>query len=175
MEPGQLTITVAQISDAVLITQLGITTFWETFADQNSKEDMDKYVADEMNIGKLTAEIADTGNTFLLAYYNDTPIGYAKLRSGKIPEQLSDRNPMELERLYVLAEYHNRKVGATLMEYCITLARNCGHDVLWLGVWEHNYRALQFYERWGFSIFDSHIFTLGTDDQTDVLMMKELN
>ena len=64
--------------------------------------------------------------------------------------------------------------GNHLMEACLNLARQGGHKVIWLGVWEHNPRAISFYEKWGFEKFGSHLFMLGNDLQTDLLMKKNL-
>jgi ribosomal protein S18 acetylase RimI-like enzyme len=73
-----------------------------------------------------------------------------------------------------LAEFHGQKAGAALMQHCLGLAMMAGYDVVWLGVWEHNYKALNFYRKWGFEVFGSHIFRLGDDEQTDVMMKKHL-
>lgn len=110
-----------------------------------------------------------------LALLDSTPIGYAKLRDVKIPAELKGTRNIELERLYVLKAYHDKKAGAALMQYCITYARQNNYEVMWLGVWEHNSRAINFYSKWGFTVFSAHIFRLGTDEQTDLLMKKALN
>lgn len=174
MDTNILTITVATPNDAELLTNLGITTFRETFMPDNKQEDMDKYIAEEMNPERITAELNNRENLFLIAASNGTIAGYAKMRATKRPAGLDSEHPLELERLYVLQEFHDRKVGAGLMEYCIRYAKDNKHDALWLGVWEHNHRAISFYTKWGFSVFGSHIFRLGSDDQTDILMMKML-
>jgi ribosomal protein S18 acetylase RimI-like enzyme len=173
MLPEELTITIADVTDAEMLTVLGITIFRVTFGPQNRQEDMDKYVAQEMNYEKIAAELADTQNTFFIARLNDIAVGYAKVRHNT-EHGLVAVHPLEIERLYVLHEYHDRKIGAALMQGCIATAKERGCDVVWLGVWEHNDRAISFYKKWGFEFFGSHIFTLGTDDQTDVLMRIEV-
>ncbi len=174
MDTNILMITLATVDDAELLTDLGITTFCETFMADNKQEDMDKYIAEEMNIDKIRTELNDKANLFLLAAYDKKVAGYAKMRSVKTPGELNSKSPLELERLYVLKEYHSKKVGAGLMQYCIDYAIVNKHDALWLGVWEHNHRAINFYKKWGFEQFGSHIFRLGDDDQTDILMKKML-
>ena len=47
-------------------------------------------------------------------------------------------------------------------------------DTVWLGVWEHNPKAIEFYKRCGFEVFDKHIFVLGNDPQNDLLMRKQI-
>ena len=174
MSSEKLSISIAGIADAEIITQLSKVTFLETFEKDNAKADMDKYLAEEMNLERLTEELRDPGNRFLLAWYEDTPVGYAKLRSTKIPAELAGTNPMEIERIYVLRDYHGKKAGATLMAHSIAHATEQGHDMVWLGVWEHNHKALNFYKQWGFELFGDHHFLLGDDLQTDVLMKKAL-
>ena len=170
----KLTITVATVQDAALLTELSVTTFCDTFAKDNKAEDMDRYVAEEVNIEKLSAELSERDNIFFIARYDLLPVGYAKIRNCKIPEELQAQKPIELERLYVLHAYQDKKVGAAIMQRCLEHAIKNNHDVMWLGVWEHNYRALTFYKKWGFELFGSHDFVLGSDVQTDVLMKKEL-
>ncbi|MCW3120712.1 MAG: family N-acetyltransferase [Flavipsychrobacter sp.] len=174
METSPVIITTADIKDAELLTSLSVATFCETFMADNKKEDMDKYIAEEMSLEALTNELKDKENIFFLAAYNGTTVGYAKMRAIKKPEGLNSNNPIELERIYVLKEYLDKRIGSALMTHCIAYAHNGKHDTLWLGVWEHNYRAVNFYKRWGFELFGSHIFRLGDDDQTDVLMKKQL-
>ncbi|HXS38103.1 MAG TPA: GNAT family N-acetyltransferase [Flavipsychrobacter sp.] len=169
-----VSIRLANINDVETLHNLSITTFRDTFAHANKKEYMDQYIAEAMSIEQLTKELNDEGNKFFLAYIHDNLVGYTKMRTIETPQELKDRNPIEIERIYVLKEYHNKKVGAALMDHCINYAINNNYDIIWLGVWEHNYKAVDFYKRWGFTLFGSHIFMLGPDAQTDVLMKKEL-
>ncbi len=170
---NEIAITRATIGDAELLTALSATTFSDTFGSQNRKEDMDKYLAEVMSLENVTRELLDEDNYFLLAGYAGRLAGYAKLRANREPDIVADK-PLELERIYVLQEYQGRKAGAALMEYCIDFAKSRGHDVLWLGVWELNHKAVSFYRQWGFQLCGSHPFLLGDDLQTDVLMRKEL-
>lgn len=167
-------ITIADASHAQALTELSIVTFRDAFGPFNKQEDMDKYVAEEMNVEKLGSELADGDNLFFLAWVDDEMAGYAKLRLYKEPEELANNKPIELERIYVLQKYHGKKTGSVLMSRCIAHATANNHDILWLGVWEHNYNAIRFYEQWGFKLFGSHPFVLGNDNQTDVLMKKKL-
>ena len=170
----ELVISIAEITDAPALTTLGIITFVDTFAKDNRKEDMDKYVAEEMNVEKITAELADKKNLFFLARYEGTLAGYAKLRTGKNPIAVPGNKPLELERIYVLKEYQGLKIGAALFNLCLTHGVTNGFDTMWLGVWQHNHTAINFYKQRGFEFFGSHHFRLGDDLQTDELMMKKL-
>ena len=122
----------------------------------------------------MTEELNDKNNLFFLATYGGVTIGYAKMRAIHHPEELITKNPIEIERIYVLQAYHDKHVGAALMKHCMDHASHSGYDTIWLGVWENNHRAVNFYKKWGFELFGSHPFILGDDHQTDVLMKKEL-
>lgn len=172
--PHQLKIRTADINDAGLLTALGITIFRAAFGPDNRQEDMDKYIAEEMNQDRITAELADKTNIFFIVRIDDEAIGYAKMRTRHNPEAPKSNKPIEIERLYVLHDYHGRQVGAALMEHCINVARQQGCDAIWLGVWEQNHRAVKFYKKWGFELYGSHNFKLGDDIQTDVLMKLRL-
>lgn len=164
----------ANVTNVAALRNLSISTFTDSFGYANRQENMDQYIAAAMSIEQLTHELNDTGSKFFLLYIDDSLCGYTKLRITERPEGLNATNPIEIERIYVAKEYHGRKAGAALMQYCIDYAIANGHDTIWLGVWEHNQKAIDFYIRWGFTFFGSHIFMLGPDAQTDVLMKKEL-
>ena len=171
--PDTIVITGADVHDAALLTNLSRTTFWDTFSAQNTKADMDKYLAEVMSPEKIMAELADEANHFFIAWYNGNPAGYVKLRANREPDIFA-LEPLEAERIYVLLEYQGLKTGAALMAHSIEFAKKNGHDVLWLGVWELNHKAVGFYKNWGFEFCGSHPFLLGEDPQTDLLMKKEL-
>jgi ribosomal protein S18 acetylase RimI-like enzyme len=164
----------ASVADAQLLVSLSVDTFFETFAPINDAAHMQQYRDEEMNEQKLTAELADDNNFFFFASLGDTVIGYAKVRNAYTPAELQGHHCIELERLYLLKQYHDQKAGAALMQHCINHAHQYHYDTMWLGVWEHNERALRFYSKWGFTVFGSHIFRLGNDEQTDLLMKKNL-
>jgi ribosomal protein S18 acetylase RimI-like enzyme len=161
----------ATTAECAELTELSVTTFVDSFGADNDPSDMALYLATEMNKEKLATELADTGNSFFIARLNGEAVGYIKLR-GDTPEELQPARCVEIERIYVRKAYHDRKVGAALMQHAHDYAVAGNYEIIWLGVWEHNARAIAFYNRWGFTLFGSHIFRLGTDDQTDVLMKK---
>ncbi len=82
--------------------------------------------------------------------------------------------PLELVRLYVLPESIGHGIGARLMQECLDTAASRGFETLWLGVWEHNPRAIRFYQKWEFEEVGSHLFQLGSDAQTDLILQKTL-
>lgn len=164
----------ANADDNVMLAELGARTFADTFANDNSAENMTAYLTQSFGPEKQAAELADPATHFLIAEVKTEPVGYAKLTAGPSPNGLAAQNPIELVRLYVAVEWLGRKVGATLMQACLTSAETNGHDAIWLGVWEHNHHAIAFYERWGFVRFGDHAFWLGDDEQMDLLLGRAL-
>ena len=171
---NQLSIRTATIADAPILVQIGAQTFFETFAEQNSKEDMDKYLKETFALEKIISEIENRSFSFLLATDNNQIVGYAKLREDINGKYFKETNTFEIERIYVLKSHLSKGVGATLMQSSIDFAERLGFKIIWLGVWENNSRAINFYKRWGFKSFGTHVFILGNDPQTDILMKKEI-
>ena len=170
----ELTVRYATEKDALLIADISRQTFYETFAADNSKEDMDKFLSEQFTKGKLMMEVGSAENIFLLAYIGDDVAGYAKLREAKQPEKLKNVKTMEIARIYAMPNMIGKGVGNLLMKTSISIAKEKGKEVIWLGVWEKNIRAIDFYKKWGFEKFDVSDFLLGDDVQCDWLMKKEL-
>lgn len=149
-------------------------TFYETFSAGNSEQNMTKYLNEGFSIEKLTAELSDNNSEFYFAVLDNNVIGYLKLNFGQSQTELQDEKALEIERIYVLKEFHGKKVGQLLYDKAIQIARQKNADYVWLGVWEENPRAINFYKKNGFVEFDKHIFKLGDDEQTDIMMKLKL-
>lgn len=162
--------------DAQLLTDLSYTTFWDAFAHhpKNAPDDLAHYMRQAFNVAQIAAELAEPKAIFLIAEIDGKPAGYAKLNSDVMEEGITAERPIELARLYSHQEYIGKGVGQSLMDACFDVARERNHDVMWLGVWEFNPRAQRFYEKNGFLPVGRHVFQLGSDPQTDLLMQKEL-
>jgi diamine N-acetyltransferase len=169
-----VTIRRATSDDANTLAELGARTFEETFAVDNTTEDMAAYLAKHFSVAQQTSELAHPASTFLIAEVDGQAAGYAKLHAGEPPEEIEGAKPIELVRLYVLQKWLGRSVGQALMRACLDEARNKGHETLWLGVWEKNARAQAFYKKWDFRAVGEHIFQLGSDAQRDILMERAL-
>jgi len=164
----------ARPEDAVLLADLSRRTFYETFAEQNSKENMDKFLGVQMTDERVKGELLSTHSHFLLAEKGSQCLGYAMLKESPPPQGLPSGASVEISRIYVVKNAVGQGVGESLMEACLAEARAKKCDWIWLGVWEHNQRAIAFYVKWGFEKFGSHSFLLGDDLQTDWLMKKRL-
>lgn len=163
------------LSDIDQLQKIGRQTFYETFATGNTEENMTKYLDEGFSAEKLTTELNDNNAEFYFATLNNNVIGYLKLNFGQSQTELQDEKALEIERLYVLKDFHGKKVGQLLYDKAIEVAKEKKSDYIWLGVWEENPRAINFYKKNGFFEFDKHIFKLGNDEQIDIMMKLKLN
>lgn len=164
----------ATINDLETVRQIGIDTFYESFASVNTEENMADYLKTGFSMEKVASELGNADSEFHLAYDGDQLIGYLKVNHGPAQSELKDDTALEIERIYVLRAWQGLKVGQLFYNKAIDIARERGYAYVWLGVWEENENAIGFYKRNGFVEFDKHLFTLGDDIQTDIMMRKEL-
>lgn len=157
------------------LQKIGRQTFHETFSAENTEENMTKYLEGGFSIEKLTAELKDKNSEFYFATLDNNVIGYLKLNFGQSQTEFQDDNALEIERIYVSKEFHGKSVGQLLYNKAIEIARQKKADYVWLGVWEENTRAKNFYKKNGFVEFDKHVFKLGNDEQTDIMMKLKLD
>lgn len=169
-------ITISKVTTKELgqLQKIGIATFSETFSAFNSPENLNKYLSESFSIEKLTTELNNSNSEFYLAFDNTIPVGYLKLNFGGSQTELKDNKALEIERIYVLKEYQGKNVGKLLYQHSLTIAKQSKVEYIWLGVWEKNERAIHFYKKNGFVTFDTHIFKLGDEAQTDYMMKLEL-
>jgi len=174
MELNEITIRPIGLESLSQLRQISIDTFVETFGDVNTPEDMDHYLADKLSEEVLRSEVENTESHFFLAIENDEAVGYLKLNTGNAQTEYREADGLEVERIYVRRPWLGRGVGAKLFQWALDTARDGKFHYVWLGVWEHNERAKRFYERHGFELCGRHVFRLGSDEQTDLLMRKQL-
>ncbi len=145
-------------------------TFYETYCTMNTKENMDKYLNENLSISTLEKELKNPNSKFYIIKDLDKNIGYLKLNMGPAQTDIKDASALEIERIYVIKEYQGKKAGQQLYEKTIQVAKEKMLKYIWLGVWQENSKAIQFYVKNGFEIFDQHVFKLGDEEQTDFLM-----
>lgn len=167
-------ITKVSLDDVDQLQKISKQTFSETFSAENSDENMAKYLEEGFSIEKLSKEIQDPNSEFYFASIGTNVIGYLKLNFGESQTELQDNQGLEIERIYVSKEFHGKQVGQVLYQKAIEIAKSKHSDFVWLGVWEENPRAINFYKKNGFVEFDKHIFKLGDDEQTDIMMKLRL-
>ncbi len=172
MTTNPVHIRVAKSADNTLLSELGAHTFFDTFAKDNTPEDMAAYLAVSFSPQKQAEELADPSTTFLIAEIDDTAVGYARLRHSPAPAAITGQHPLEIVRFYVDKSWIGRGLSATLMQACLEYAAHYQCDVIWLDVWEHNARAIAFYRKWGFDLIGTQPFQLGSELQNDLLMQR---
>lgn len=163
-----------ELSEIQQLQKIGRETFYETFSGDNSEENIKEYLNEKFSIEKLTIELSNPDSEFYFAYINDKILGYLKVNFAEAQTELKDKNSLEIERIYVLKEFHGLKIGQFLYHKALQIAKDTSLNYIWLGVWEENLRALNFYKKNGFVEFDKHIFKLGDEEQTDLLMRLTL-
>lgn len=167
-------ISLAKPDDLLLLQYISRETFSQTFSDINTEENMSKYLNDSFSAEQLNEELSNELSQFYFAKLNGEVIGYMKLNTGTAQKENPTENALEIERIYVLPAFQGKKVGQLLYSKAIEIAEELSVDHIWLGVWEHNAKAIAFYTKNGFVQFSQHEFALGDDVQIDLLMKKIL-
>ena len=151
--------------------RLSIQTFKETFETQNTVENMQAYIEKKLNLEQLTTQLQNQDSFFYFAHLDKEIVGYLKLNFNKAQkESVLEGKAFEIERFYILKIHQGKGLGSQLFNKAIEIGKDKGYKQLWLGVWEHNIRALEFYAEKGLTAFGAHVFQLGQDAQTDILM-----
>lgn len=162
------------LDDLTQLQNIGRTTFFETFASKNTEDNMQRYAEENFSDEKLTAELTNPDSEFYFATVGGSVVGYLKLNFRQAQTELQDDKAVEIERIYVLRTFHGKHVGQELYDKALYIAKQAQSNYVWLGVWEANPRAIRFYKKNGFVEFDTHMFTLGDDEQRDIMMKLEL-
>ena len=164
----------AVATDATALAELAARTFSETFAADNRPEDMALHTARAYGTSQQQGELADPDIETLLVEVDGQLAGYAQLRSGVTPACVTGEKPIELWRFYIARPWQGRGLAQALMRKVESEAYRRGGRTLWLGVWERNERAKAFYHKIGFMDVGSHVFMVGTDAQTDRILVRQL-
>ena len=171
-----LTVRKAELEDYRTLSAFSVQTFEDTFLGhpKNKDEDVKAYTADFLNENKIKEELLDKNCLFFLAEMGEALVGYAKVNFGVYEECIVANNPTELQRIYVDTKCKGQGIGKLLLKKCVSAAIDNKSDVIWLGVWEDNLAALDFYTHNGFRRVGEHTFLLGSDPQTDYILRNDL-
>lgn len=164
----------ATSADAALVAALAERTFREAFAAQNPPDEMDRHCREHFGEAIQKDEIAAPERLTLLVEPQGRVAGFAQLRWAEPPGCVAGAAPGEVQRFYLLQEFHGTGLATGLMTACLAALRARGSDVAWLGVWEENPRAIAFYRRQGFAEVGRKVFMVGTDPQRDLVMARTL-
>ena len=164
----------ANINDAKVLTELGAKTFYDTFRPHQSEEDLQQYIKKAYELNVITENLTKENIQYFIASDEEKPAGYSKLIKNVTHEKLATQKNIELEKIYVLKEYLDKKVGKELMVEAISFSKQNGFETLLLGVWQENHRAIDFYKKFGFESFTTRTFQLGKTVCDDFMMKLSL-
>lgn len=167
-----ITLRLTTPQDIPALQRIAIDTQVDTFGEFNTEANMNAYLEEAYNLESLRRELDEAGSRNCLAFLDNDLTGFMRLRRSTEVDHLLGANTIELQRLYVDRKFHGLGIGAAMMRDGLEFAMNLGVDWIWLGVWERNFRAQEFYTRWGFERFSEHIFQMGDDPQTDWLLKR---
>lgn len=169
-----LTIRLTAPDDVPALQRIAIDTQVDTFGAHNTEANMKAFLDEAYNLDKLGQELDEPGSHNYLAFVDSQLAGFMRLRLSSEVEHLLGKNTLELQRLYVDKSFHGQGVGAAMMHEAMAVAKAGRYEWIWLGVWERNFKAQEFYKRWGFDRFSEHIFQMGDDPQTDWLLKRRV-
>jgi len=164
----------ADFADLASLLDLAQTSFVQAFTEGNKPENVQAYLSQAFTQVQLEKEWRNPASTFLLASLEGRLVGYTKVNLAAAQTDVQDPESLEVARLYTLKEVWGKGVGQFLLDAALDFAKEKGKTFVWLGVWEHNARAIRFYEKNGFKSFGSHPFPFGDEIQNDWLMRVEV-
>jgi diamine N-acetyltransferase len=167
-------IRLASYSEVPAMRELAIQSYEATFAEYNTRENMDAFYRESYNLEKLQNEFHELHSALYLAIEENEIVGFLRLRkSDEVAYKIGD-STIELQRLYIHPRHQGKSIGTKLMEKAIQHAKEMTVEWIWLGVWERNFKAQQFYSKWGFERFGEHVFQMGDDPQIDWLLKRKV-
>jgi ribosomal protein S18 acetylase RimI-like enzyme len=162
-------------TDLLALQEISRQTFFDSFAEVNSQADMQQYLEENLSMEQLIKEWTNPSTAFYFVKQKDEVLAYLKINEADAQTEQRQEASLEIERIYVRKTNQRKGVGQFLLDFSIQATKEKGFKLIWLGVWEHNQKAIQFYEKNGFNFFGRHSFFLGQDEQTDLLMELRLD
>lgn len=162
------------LTDLKLLLEISYKTFDETFRAQNKPENMEKYLNTTFTTERLQSELENPHSYFYFIYYQESIAGYLKLNTRNAQTEEITGSTIEIERIYLLKSFQKNGLGKELFQHALKVAKEVKAEKIWLGVWEKNINAMQFYEKMGFVQDGKHAFYMGDDRQTDIIMIKNI-
>ena len=172
----EISIRRVKMEDAAVLSELSKITFFDTFTGTCTEQDMEEFLEEYYNIPRVMGELEDEEDYFYFAEVDGKAVGMMRYKEDyEGLEKMKDWKSLELKRLYILKEYHGKGVAQKLMDFFMDYAVKNKYEAVWLGVWEHNYRAQRFYDKQGFKFTgDSHPYPISNTPQTDLWYWRKL-
>ena len=171
----EITIRQCQASELEVLRNMAIQTYESTFRSLNTPANMKAYLEEAFNVQRLQGELNNPNSTFFFIFKDQALAGYMKLNEMEAQTDLQDPAALEIERIYVKAEFQGDGLGKRLIQEALTIAHEANRQFVWLGVWEKNQKAVAFYQKMGFQVVGTHEFIMGDDHQTDFIMRLDLD
>lgn len=174
MKTDKIYIAQAVAGQSGLIAELARKTFIETYGDLSNPDNLQLYVESHFTEEKIAAELTNPAFRFYIAWINNIAVGFTKIRKDRQPKGITGKRSMEIERIYVLQEFQGFSIGKELMKLVKQIAKDEGDQVIWLQVWQQNEKAIQFYRKSGFVVYETHTFDFGKEIHQDFLLRFDL-
>jgi diamine N-acetyltransferase len=170
----EVNITTCSTEDLQILRAISKETFNDTFKDQNSPEQMEAYLEKAFNSEQLEKELLNPSSHFYFVYVNNEVAGYLKVNTNDAQTETMDDESLEIERIYIRKDLQRHGLGKYLLNKAMEVALEHHKQKVWLGVWEKNENAIEFYKKMGFVQTGAHSFYMGEEEQTDFIMIKTL-
>ncbi|SNZ05345.1 spermine/spermidine N-acetyltransferase [Terribacillus aidingensis] len=160
--------------DLDLLQVISIETFNDTFKEQNSTENMKAYLEKAFNTKQLENELSNVSSAFYFIYSDDKLAGYLKININEAQSEKMTDESLEIERIYIRNDFQKQGLGKYLINEAIKIASLQNKKIIWLGVWEKNLKAIEFYKKSGFVQTGFHSFHMGDEEQIDLIFKRTI-
>lgn len=161
-----------RLADIDKLQEISYQTFNETFKHQNSSENLKAYLEKAFNFEQVEKELSNVSSEFYFACFDNELAGYLKINIDDAQSEKIDDDSLEIERIYVKSKFQKHGLGKKLLNKALEMANKENKKMVWLGVWEKNENAINFYKKMGFIQTGAHSFFMGDEEQTDLIMTK---
>jgi ribosomal protein S18 acetylase RimI-like enzyme len=150
----------ANIGHSQLLSEIAKLSFIASHGRSAPTEDINSYVDEKYNHNAFKEELTDEENIYHIIYHDKRPAGYSKIIFNSPYTGSEIINITKLERIYLLKEFYDLKLGSEIFQFNISLSKRNDQMGMWLYVWKENHRAVTFYKKSGFIIIGSHDFKI---------------
>ncbi|MDW5289632.1 GNAT family N-acetyltransferase [Formosa sp. PL04] len=162
--------------DVEVLALLGRVTWIETFgALFHNWEDVQDYANETFSIKTLRSFIENPKGKIWVAYYNGIPIGYSKIELGAESDQVKGNNICKLVNIYVLHDFHSKKIGSLLLSKVLDEVVGLQCDKLWLSVLHTNTKAINLYKKNNFYTAGTFDYIIGANSFIMNTMVRDFN
>ena len=140
-------IRIGSVADAQTVAALAIQVFLDTYATEGVRPDLANEAFSEYGCSIFAQRLAEKGRVFYLAEHGSGLVGFAEVLRNQQPSPVIGVGGSELVRLYVQPQAQGLGIGRALLKCAEQCSQEAGTAGVWLSAWEHNLKALAFYQR----------------------------